>query len=1151
MCLTPHSANPPPAPDSFLILKDNPCLTTWCIFRSFFPFSWFVIGQLDKLRRNDSNDVEGSLEASFLSSPVGQIVAEAINFNDDAIIRFILDLVVTKFGPSVVGSGLNVICEEVLRVTKGSKTLNFQEDLTGEADANFVMTVKISPVDVFETVAILRPRIQLCVAAFDAVKNLADRVEDLRDGGKTFNLDLITILAAFEVVEPVGSEMIDMEAKAGWSEKVTVLLTRAKQLEGLVAVEDLSDEDRNRLEAIRMNCQRLEMLKLFFDRVLQSDVNLLVRETVCQNLRLLLSAFKSPDFFSSPITFKNLKFAIDSCCRKVGEAFLGFKGVQECIVCLENIRMPVTLPCGHVGCSSCLKDHFRPSGRRVCPKKGCKDTVPDDFSFQTDVDVQRAVEEHARFRQKLTQFFTELLQRFVFVPEKMPHQDVVNDLLSLIVTKELPKDDKKPRTKQLSPFPGDFIDARPVVRSFLLQLLLRYNVYHIEPHLQKFLDEKLPIVEQKSQFPDLCVMIIQCLEDSITTSKRQQADGRQRLESVVNHLTERVESGFDPDARLVRSLINTAKDRLALNAVGQVVIDILGGDAHVDASLAKAASNFVRLHPESANVRNYLVRFIATKSQQSAVVDWKRKGVLLDLLPDDIRNTPINESPDFFLTLDRSYKQVRDTLVRAWISDDYKDASTAAARHKDNTKIFALAFHQMTKINPCNPKNEDTFADFLSQHVWLRDLWLKNRDSHQNLVDKSHRHSSILGLLIHLRSVLNEARLSPFLQIFRQLLQNPEACLNLFLPTMPQDETLEAKAAVKDATTWYQCPNGHTYAIGNCGQPVEGGNCPSCKVPVGGAHYAFAGTGRNVQQVQQAQLADGTKPGYILGPARADAVSTTVREISGLAVAITRFFLHSAMLEGTQTNPDGISQLVQLVHDGTRIGDFLTKHLLLNLRHISESLGRSESDAIILLHQIVESFGKAKATSQGHWVLGAKQTTRDWENEFFKNYIDPALKNLDQDVARHRVAVKEDKEEASSVLQGILFEDAKVCHDRAKILSLPQIWFPRENVTLERIESKVGGPEKFKQNCPVLFHLLRNENVLKRLCFLPQLLRLADFMVTNFNRKLESAWTDETSVNAFLQNSLEYSDQKFVKPLVKVYFSVLNQVKAELFGHNW
>ena len=154
-------------------------------------------------------------------------------------------------------------------------------------------------------------------------------------------------------------------------------------------------------------------------------------------------------------------------------------------------------------------------------------------------------------------------------------------------------------------------------------------------------------------------------------------------------------------------------------------------------------------------------------------------------------------------------------------------------------------------------------------------------------------------------------------------------------------------------------------------------------------------------------------------------------------------------------------------------------------------------------------------------------------------------------MARHRVAVKEDKEEASSVLQGILFEDAKVCHDRAKILSLPQIWFPRENVTLERIESKVGGPEKFKQNCPVLFHLLRNENVLKRLCFLPQLLRLADFMVTNFNRKLESAWTDETSVNAFLQNSLEYSDQKFVKPLVKVYFSVLNQVKAELFGHNW
>jgi len=320
-----------------------------------FPFSWFVISQLDKFRRNASSDTEGSLEVSFVSTPVGKIVAEVVHDNDEAVRRFVVDLIWTKFGASVAGSALNLICEDILRVAKAGKAQNIRDDPTLEADDNFLVRVKVSPVDLYKTVANLRPRIQLCVASFDAVKNLADRVELLRDGSEDFNLDLIAIQAAFELVEPVGSEMMDKDSKTSWSDKVTVLLTRAKQLEGLMAQKDLTVANQDRLKSIRESSLRLEMLKLFIDRVLQSDVDLVVRETVCQNLRLLLSAFKSPDFINSPITFKKLKFAIDSCCRKVGEAFLNFKGVQECIVCLETIRMPVTLACGHVGCGKCLR----------------------------------------------------------------------------------------------------------------------------------------------------------------------------------------------------------------------------------------------------------------------------------------------------------------------------------------------------------------------------------------------------------------------------------------------------------------------------------------------------------------------------------------------------------------------------------------------------------------------------------------------------------------------------------------------------------------------------------------------------------------------------------------------------------------------------
>jgi hypothetical protein len=141
--------------------------------------------------------------------------------------------------------------------------------------------------------------------------------------------------------------------------------------------------------------------------------------------------------------------------------------------------------------------------------------------------------------------------------------------------------------------------------------------------------------------------------------------------------------------------------------------------------------------------------------------------------------------------------------------------------------------------------------------------------------------------------------------------RNPKSCVHLFLPTMDQDETLEAKAAVKDATMWYKCANGHAYAIGNCGQPVEAGTCPSCGSPVGGARYAFANTGLNVQQVGQALLNDSTKPGHLLGEAKANDRSNTVREISGLAVAIIRFLLHASMLEGSRENLEDVAKLIQ------------------------------------------------------------------------------------------------------------------------------------------------------------------------------------------------------------------------------------------------
>ena len=41
-------------------------------------------------------------------------------------------------------------------------------------------------------------------------------------------------------------------------------------------------------------------------------------------------------------------------------------------------------------------------------------------------------------------------------------------------------------------------------------------------------------------------------------------------------------------------------------------------------------------------------------------------------------------------------------------------------------------------------------------------------------------------------------------------------------------------------TTWYKCPNGHLYVVGECGGPMQESICPECRARIGGANHVPA-----------------------------------------------------------------------------------------------------------------------------------------------------------------------------------------------------------------------------------------------------------------------------------------------------------------------
>ena len=53
----------------------------------------------------------------------------------------------------------------------------------------------------------------------------------------------------------------------------------------------------------------------------------------------------------------------------------------------------------------------------------------------------------------------------------------------------------------------------------------------------------------------------------------------------------------------------------------------------------------------------------------------------------------------------------------------------------------------------------------------------------------------------------------------------------------PEERVMIVKAMNFAQGHWYKCPNGHIYAIGDCGGAMEERKCPDCDATIGGTHH--------------------------------------------------------------------------------------------------------------------------------------------------------------------------------------------------------------------------------------------------------------------------------------------------------------------------
>ncbi|XP_041944382.1 NFX1-type zinc finger-containing protein 1 [Alosa sapidissima] len=230
--------------------------------------------------------------------------------------------------------------------------------------------------------------------------------------------------------------------------------------------------------------------------------------------------------------------------------------------------------------------------------------------------------------------------------------------------------------------------------------------------------------------------------------------------------------------------------------------------------------------------------------------------------PNDIKQkqnalkTLLREQDNLRDFLQAEYGQVRDKLDKSILS-------LRELCHQENLIMFLERLGKLLKtqkermsgvpaevfsvrLGQCLRFLEGHGQRFSEQQVWDLERELQRLSYLAELNSRCGKTSlMMLGVRVNeevdaLRQVLEDTR--PFTEADEHRVKQALADLDAKLPRSglgidDQERVMIVKAMGLPQGHWYKCPNGHVYAIGDCGGATESRRCPDCNAVIGGANH--------------------------------------------------------------------------------------------------------------------------------------------------------------------------------------------------------------------------------------------------------------------------------------------------------------------------
>ncbi|XP_059403390.1 E3 ubiquitin-protein ligase rnf213-alpha-like [Carassius carassius] len=1129
------------------------------------PFSWRIKDYLEELwvhaLKREGHSLE-HFEEFFWKIPLGRYISEA---TQEMQMKFF-----HRYLQDFISMTMNVTSVVNLELLCGALTCGINElRSTQDVHENEVISLQW----VHTAYHHFKNRIQNLYRMISIEPQIAQMLLDntgAREGAELV-LDVYAAVACIECLEP---QSLDEDVQSlAWLRRVKKLQVPVE----LVCCEESLRHYGERSKQIVTHIQRgwccIFSLALFVEHMLLGVevVQLNLRPLVLGHTRRLAQVLEKDSDLKKKQPFEAVITVLKACKDEASQSILRF-GNQLCPVCTGDPQDPLSLPCEHIYCLTCIKQWLVP-GQMLCPQ--CHHEVPDDFELKASDTIRGLFSQNALFRMRCNAFFIDLVSSMCFKDSTPPSEDIIHHLLSLLMVScsptQIEGQDRRFLTKALSPF-DDSVDKNPVVRSVVLKLLLKYSFDDVKHYLQQHLTdvEQSKIIEETDK-TELYSLYINCLEDSMydRTQWHSVAEQQSCLREETLFLLEFLQSdSVSSHTEPIEHLQQVARVRLCLDVAADLLVNrVTSADAQDDPSSVTSAflNSVADLCCQSRNdwYRVYLIRKICSFHGIEYVQQllpqeefkWMFPQKILELNPDD-------SQIDHYLACGVDYKTVRNAVAKAILDCNMNGIQEAieyckSTPMKKAVYLLMALFREVTSLyrngNPnVHPKPEQRAG--LGDYIRRTDIFvnaemkafaeaLVNNNLHDLRVqpETSGKELLLVEVMVHMAAVLlcgNQLLLKPL----QQLALSPNNMMASFIPTMPDDMFAVVRQAM-EGVQWYSCPNGHLCIVDMCGRPTEVRRCQDCNAEIGGTNHIPV-QGFKVMQIQ----GDRTKSGHILGDAqrRDQPDMQDTKNMSPAPFTLLRLLTHMSMLLGAQNNPQSVMQIIKpAVPDP---GPFLMAHLLKDMEQLSRALGKGVDDTVSTIHLTIHSLLEPRQTSQ--WPapydknLSSKDARNGWENAMNTDVITHQLKVLEQQLKKVNELIREDERVSSNAVMKLTFGKPELF-----LSSLPQnvlihnssIWSCRRKVSLLSLANTVEQ-NNGRDTLPILWRFLQKEAELRLVRFLPDILVLQMDLVKKFQNMTDLTFK---TIGEFLDSHKEAS-LVWYKKCINIFLSTWNQLRVSL-----